>query len=101
MGGLILLLVVYYSYFHNKNLKEGIDIQGDLARLKKESNITSKNFIKNQKTHFGARKIQSLEQGAFDDTIFLKVSEDKDKTNYKTGSIELEKDYSAFDMDES
>jgi hypothetical protein len=99
--GLIALLIVYYSYFHNKNLQEGIDIEGDLDQLKKDSKLESKNFIKKQQTHFGARKIQSLEQGAFADTIFLKVSEDKDKTDYKQGKIGLEKDYSAYDIDES
>ena len=44
-------LLLYKNYFHNKNLQEGIDIEGDLDQLKKDSKLESKNFIKKQQTH--------------------------------------------------
>ena len=96
--GLIVLLIVYYSYFHNKNITEGLD---NLSELKKEQRLDVDKYFKKQQTHFGARKLNTLEDGAFGDTLYLKVSEDKDKTNYKTGKITLEKDYSAYDFEEN
>ena len=53
---------------------------------------------KKQKKHFGARGMPTLDDEAYDDTVFLKVSEDATKTDYNTGEIGLQKDYSSFDQ---
>ena len=41
--GLIVLLIVYYSYFHNKNMTEGLD---NLSELKKEQRLDVDKYFK-------------------------------------------------------
>ena len=96
----LILLVVGYFYLNN-NTVEGLGDKKDLSELQKQASDFSKGYIKEQQTHFGARKLDTLEDGAYGDTVFLKVSEDKTKTNYEEGTLGLERDYSAYDKPKS
>jgi len=98
--GLIILLFVYFKYFHSN--KENYNNADENLKILKESNYDdAKKYIKRQKKHFGARGQSTLEDEAYDDTIFLKVSEDKTDTNYETGELKLKKDYSSYDLPRS
>ena len=95
--GLIILLFIYFKYFHSN--KENYNNADEKLRTMKETNYNdSKKYIKKQKKHFGARGMPTLDDEAYDDTVFLKVSEDATKTDYNTGEIGLQKDYSSFDQ---
>ena len=98
--GLIILVSVYFYYtrvidWFGDSVKEGLD--GDILKQMKEANYDeSQKYIKKQQKHFGSRELKTLEDGAHGDTVFLKISEDKYKTNYDSGKLGLEKDYSAY-----
>jgi len=96
----LILLVVGYFYLNN-NTVEGLGDKTDLSEIQKQADKDAKGYIKDQQTHFGARKLDTLEDGAYGDTVFLKVSEDKTKTNYEDGSLGLERDFSAYDKPKS
>ena len=98
---LVLILLVMGYFYLNNNTVEGLGDKKDLSEMQKQASDFSKGYIKEQQTHFGARKLDTLEQGAYGDTVFLKVSEDKTKTNYEEGTLGLEKDYSAYDKPKS
>ena len=98
--GLIILLFVYFKYFHSN--KENYSSAEEKLKIMKETNYDdSKKYIKKQQKHFGARGLSTLDEQAYDDTVFLKVSEDTTKTDHKTGKIKLEKDYSSYDLPRS
>ena len=71
--GLIILVSVYFYYTKNDDgVKEGL--AGDVLKQMKEANYNeSQKYIKKQQTHFGARELKTLEDGAHGDTVFLKV----------------------------
>jgi hypothetical protein len=96
----LILLVVVYFYLNN-NTVEGLGDKKDLSEIQKQADKDAKGYIKDQQTHFGARKLDTLDEGAYGDTVFLKVSEDKTKTNYEDGTLGLERDYSAYDKPKS
>ena len=96
----LILLVVGYFYLNN-NTVEGLGDKTELSEIQKQADKDARGYIKNQQTHFGARKLDTLEDGAYGDTLFLKVSEDKTKTNYEDGTLGLERDYSAYDKPKS
>lgn len=103
--GLIILVSVYYYYtrvigWFDDSVKEGLD--GDILKQLKETNYDeSQKYIKRQQTHFGSRELSTLDDGAHGDTVFLKVSEDKYKTDYDNGKLGLEKDYSAYGQEKT
>ena len=99
--GLIILVSVYFYYTKiDDSVKEGL--AGDVLNQMKEANYNeSQKYIKKQQTHFGARALNTLEDGAHDDTVFLKVSQDKYKTDYEKGQLGLEKDYSAYGQEKT
>ena len=93
---LIILVSIYFYYTKNgDSIKEGLG-EEVLKQMKEANYDESQKYIKKQQTHFGGRGLNTLDEGAHGDTIFLKVSEDK--SDYKSGKLELEKDYSAYDM---
>jgi len=103
--GLIILVSVYFYYtrvidWFGDSVKEGLD--GDILKQMKEANYDeSQKYIKKQQKHFGSRELKTLEDGAHGDTVFLKISEDKYKTNYDSGKLGLEKDYSAYGQEKT
>ena len=99
--GLIILVSVYFYYTKKEDgVKEGLT-GDDLKAIKEVNYDESQKYIKKQQTHFGARELKTLDDGAHGDTVFLKVSEDKYKTNYEKGELGLEKDYSAYGLEKT
>jgi len=96
--GLILLVMGYFYY--SNNTIEGL-AGGKLKEIQQNNTDDSKKYIRKQEKHFAARKLDTVEDGAHADTVFLKVSEDKVKTNYKDGSVGLDKNYSAEDKEKT
>jgi len=94
--GLIFFVVGYY-YFNSNNKIEGLDDKKGLSEIQKDNEAKAKVYIKDQKKHFGARKLDTKEYGAHADTQFIKVSEDKHKQNYEGGKLEFDKTFAAED----
>jgi hypothetical protein len=94
----LILLVVGYFYLNN-NTVEGLGDKQNLSKIQKQADKEAKVYIKDQQSHFGARKLDTKELGAHGDTQFIKVSEDKHKQNYEGGKLVLEKQYAAEDKE--